>query len=62
MATMAWAWRLFSIERWTCYMVKLLYQLIVSYLQRHGIVKTKTTDEDVKKFLELHGKKKSHEN
>ncbi len=43
-------------------MVKLLYQLIVSYLQRHGIVKTKTTDEDVKKFLELHGKKKSHEN
>ena len=42
-------------------MVKLLYQIIVSYLQKCGIVKTKTTDASVKEFLQAHAKEKSPE-
>jgi len=42
-------------------MIKLLLQLIASYLQKCGIIKTKTTDQDVQEFLEAHSKKDSQE-
>ena len=42
-------------------MFKLLIQLIASFLQKWGIMKTKTTDQDVKEFLESHSKQKDPE-
>lgn len=35
-------------------MFKLLFQVVAGFLQKWGILKTKTTDEDVKKYLAEH--------
>ena len=42
-------------------MFKLLFQVIASFLQKWGILKTKTTDEDVEEFLAAHSKKETPE-
>ena len=42
-------------------MLKRLYQVIACYLQKWRILKTKTTEEDVKKFLAAHSKEETPE-
>ena len=42
-------------------MFRLMFQVIAAFLQKWGLLKTKTTDEDVKKFLEAHSKEEPPE-